>query len=240
MSARRVAHFEAAMGMNRPSVSQQQAKRVPGHKGGAGSRQVVENVDEERGRGGRGGGELQWLGMGDDGMGYGRREKSEGLEQQVMNEMQRRGFDTGMGVDRMLDADGLYQGESRPHRGSSWLRSIYDRISQSGGDNDHLEEEEEGTPIPSRRRKGEYEDPRPLSEPGHTDEWVSEGLKFSAPVATAKKTPKVSRVEGYHRSEVGHVHVHPGSASSASHSHSTTRTARRERELPELPRSTDR
>ena len=183
---------------------------------------------------------MQWLGMGDDGIGYGRREKSEGLEQQVMNEMQRRGFDTGMGVDRMLDADGLCQGERRPHRGSSWLRSVYDRISQSG-DNDHWEEEEEGTPIPSRRRKGKYEDPRPLSEPGHSNEWVSEGLKFSAPAAAAKKTPMVSRVEGYHRSEVGHIYVHPGSASNASHSHShsTTRAAR-ERELPELPGSTDR
>jgi hypothetical protein len=41
MNARLAAYLEAAMGKDRRSVLQQQAVRVPGKKGGTGSRQVV-------------------------------------------------------------------------------------------------------------------------------------------------------------------------------------------------------
>jgi hypothetical protein len=52
--------------------------------------------------------------------------------------------------------------------GSSWLRSVHDRISPSGEGNDHWEEEEEeSAPIPSRHWTGKCEDPRALSESGH-------------------------------------------------------------------------
>jgi hypothetical protein len=54
--------------------------------------EVVEQVDVDVE------GERQWLGLGDDyayGLGYARRERSDGLEEQIEQELQRRGFSLG-------------------------------------------------------------------------------------------------------------------------------------------------
>jgi len=78
------------------------------------------------------GAERQWLGLGDDygyGLGYVTREKSDGLGEQIEKELTKRGYG---GSPRDETEPDLKQGHSRGNR--SWWRSIYDRLSQSGPD----------------------------------------------------------------------------------------------------------
>lgn len=93
---RRVAHYEEAFG--RPRVSHlpginkpegREEKRVPALPAVEVEIEERVEVDIE--------GERQWLGLGDDygyGLGYIRKEKSEGLEAQIERELERRGFTT--------------------------------------------------------------------------------------------------------------------------------------------------
>ena len=89
--ARRALYLEGAFGKPRPSLLAQ-GKGNSRRENGRVEVEVAERVDVDVG------GERQWLGLGDNyiyGLGYARREKSEGLEQQIMKELQRRGFDSG-------------------------------------------------------------------------------------------------------------------------------------------------
>jgi hypothetical protein len=78
------------------------------------------------------GAERQWLGLGENhgyGPGYVTREKSDGLEEQIEKELTKRGY--GAPAKEAIDRD-PEQGHSRGNR--SWWRNIYDRLSQSGPD----------------------------------------------------------------------------------------------------------
>ncbi|KAJ8482614.1 hypothetical protein ONZ51_g5230 [Trametes cubensis] len=106
--------------------------------------------------------ERQWLGVGDDsiyGLGYQskpRRERSDGLEEQIEKELTKRGYGlrskraSGAEYAPVVDADVL--APSHGSRQTSWWRRIYNRLSQSGLDTDV----EQATPSgnygnPSRR-----------------------------------------------------------------------------------------
>jgi hypothetical protein len=89
--ARRAAYLEEAFGKNRPSF-------VPQAKGDHQREprrlevEVAESINVDVG------GERQWLGLGDDyvyGLGYARREKSDGLGQVIEKELERRGLGSG-------------------------------------------------------------------------------------------------------------------------------------------------
>jgi hypothetical protein len=89
----------------------------------------------------------QWLGYGND-YGYGIfREKSDDLETQIGRELERRGYGShipGRGHIKPVEAEDTGH-THQPQR--SWWRSIYNRISQSGPENDNRNL----TPAPSRR-----------------------------------------------------------------------------------------
>jgi hypothetical protein len=95
--ARRTAHLEEAFGKSRPLLppkanphSKKQVSQVM--KQQLLEVQVEQSIDVDVG------GERQWLGIGDDyayGLGYARREKSEMLGEQIVKELQRRGFELG-------------------------------------------------------------------------------------------------------------------------------------------------
>ncbi|KAH9846988.1 DUF300-domain-containing protein [Lenzites betulinus] len=89
--------------------------------------------------------ERAWLGVGDDyvyGLGYQarpRREKSEGLEEQIERELARRGYGlqdkhaSSVQYTPVVDVEGgAAAGHERPQ--ASWWRRVYDRLSQSGPD----------------------------------------------------------------------------------------------------------
>lgn len=95
--------------------------------------------------------ELQWLGLGDDhayGLGFSRRERSVGLEEQIQLELERRGLprimreksrakvnSRGLPEDsRLLLPEGSR--ETRHGKQRSWWRNAYDRISGTSRD-DH-------------------------------------------------------------------------------------------------------
>lgn len=108
MGVRRVVHLESAFGKTRPPNSN--AGSEHGYVSSAARKgrerkeqsrpsemavqvQVEERVSVDVG------GERQWLGLGDNygyGLGYARREKSDGLEEQIERELQRRGYGSGM------------------------------------------------------------------------------------------------------------------------------------------------
>lgn len=155
--ARRVAHLEAALGKTRPSRFGADLGDTKNEKSttNAVEVEVEQRVDVDVS------GERQWLGVGDDygyGLGYSRREKSDGLEEQIERELQRRGYGSRMycldllcsclTVCILLDISGRghigappIDTEVYPQR--SWWRSIYNRLSQSGLPAD----EEERAPV---------------------------------------------------------------------------------------------
>ncbi|KAL1944940.1 hypothetical protein VTO73DRAFT_2560 [Trametes versicolor] len=88
--------------------------------------------------------ERQWLGVGDDyiyGLGYQakpRREKSDGLEEQIDRELAKRGYTlrnkhaSSAQYSPVVDAEAAGHGQ----RQTSWWRRVYNRLSQSGPDVD--------------------------------------------------------------------------------------------------------
>ncbi|KAJ3720117.1 organic solute transporter Ostalpha-domain-containing protein [Lentinula raphanica] len=131
INARRAAHYENAFGparptgtMKEPIIEKQDPLAFPM------VRVEKEYYDDTHGR--------QWLGHGND-YGYGiYREKSDGLEIEFERELERRGYGTQSGrqvhTEYAVDAQGVGH-THQPQR--SWWRSIYNRISQSGPeDND--------------------------------------------------------------------------------------------------------
>ncbi|KAF5351717.1 hypothetical protein D9756_007521 [Leucocoprinus leucothites] len=93
------------------------------------------------------GGEKQWLGTGDN-YGYGlkflRRERSEGLEEQIEKELEKRGYTL-----RNEDDDDM---QSTKHsKQKSWWRSIYNRISHTGHDDSREIEGNLFTNVPPQR-----------------------------------------------------------------------------------------
>ncbi|KAK7029693.1 hypothetical protein VNI00_014391 [Paramarasmius palmivorus] len=157
ISARRQAYYEDAFGRARPSAfapARPDTRNVSArNKEGTFPADVEEltfpsvRVDVESERIVEVGGRRDWLGAGNH-YGYGiYREKSEGLEEQIEQELARRGY--GVGKE---DYD-LGRGHIKPpaeetgHRHNrSWWRSIYNRISQS---TDH-EQDTRLSPPPSR------------------------------------------------------------------------------------------
>ncbi|KAJ3517263.1 hypothetical protein NLJ89_g614 [Agrocybe chaxingu] len=147
--AKRAAHYESAFGRTRPGPGMPLTKAEKEDKTNAKLNDVtfpaVEievdqevEVDIE--------GQQQWLGLGKNDR-YGlnsRRERSEGLQEQIDHELERLGYPT-LGPGRInLKADIDLPPAGRRQR--SWWRSIYDRISQSGPP-------EEGREfVPSKRR----------------------------------------------------------------------------------------
>lgn len=95
-SARRAAHYERAFGQSRPSQPENKAVVDAGAKKSklTPSNDITVNQQVEVDVAG----ERQWLGLGDDygyGLGYFRRERSEGLSVQIEKELQQRGYGAG-------------------------------------------------------------------------------------------------------------------------------------------------
>lgn len=132
---RRAAHYEEAFG--RPRLAYAGPEKTPkgshnlGEKLAAHPALVNQEVQIEVG------GERQWLGTGDDygyGLGYLRRERSEGLAAQIERELGSRGIGLRPSHDEPTP---LNVGHRRNRR--SWWRTVYDRISQTGHEEtDHL------------------------------------------------------------------------------------------------------
>ncbi|KAF9453990.1 DUF300-domain-containing protein [Macrolepiota fuliginosa MF-IS2] len=135
VGAVRAAHYEGIFGKQRPSQLQHDHD-----DGGTDLKQptlpnirveIDENTEVDIG------GEKQWLGTGDD-YGYGlkflRRERSEGLEEQIEKELGKRGY--------TLRGEPVNQ--QHPQQ-KSWWRSIYNRISQTGHDEVHQIEDSKAT-----------------------------------------------------------------------------------------------
>jgi hypothetical protein len=100
-SARRAAHYERAFGQSRPSQIEPKAglegggvKKAKSKPQLSPSKDITVNQQVEV----EVSGERQWLGLGDDygyGLGYFRRERSEGLSVQIEKELQQRGYGAG-------------------------------------------------------------------------------------------------------------------------------------------------
>ncbi|KAG2015794.1 DUF300 domain-containing protein [Coprinopsis cinerea AmutBmut pab1-1] len=142
---RRAAHYEEAFGRPRPSVPPQKAARKSNapkkmqkpRPGEPMDITINQQVEVEVG------GERQWLGIGDDygyGLGYFRRERSEGLSAQIEKELQNRGYSSDS-VQGIQDAVPPERGQPsteqvKRRRSGSWWRNLYDRISQTGHEDD--------------------------------------------------------------------------------------------------------
>ncbi|THH16253.1 hypothetical protein EW146_g4362 [Bondarzewia mesenterica] len=158
--ARRERALEGAFGKSRTQLWRKQEK---GEAGG----QVEVDVEVDRVMMIEG--ERQWLGIGNDyGHGLIKRDRSDGLEEQIEKELSRRGY-AGLEYPQEVEAEAS-EGHVRGRR--SWWRSIYDRVSQSNPDQD----EGRFTPLPKREKRPSwhstreddyralmYEDPPPPS-----------------------------------------------------------------------------
>ncbi|KAJ2931295.1 hypothetical protein H1R20_g5808, partial [Candolleomyces eurysporus] len=140
-SARRAAHYERAFGQSRPSQLENKvkvegvAKKSKLNSKLTPSSDITVNQQVEVDVAG----ERQWLGLGDDygyGLGYFRRERSEGLSVQIEKELQQRGYGANDSVHAVQGSTG--HGSSKPlesaipiRRERSWWRNLYDQISTS-------------------------------------------------------------------------------------------------------------
>ncbi|KAJ2916305.1 hypothetical protein MD484_g4124, partial [Candolleomyces efflorescens] len=132
-SARRAAHYERAFGQSRPSQIEPKAAVEGGVKKAKSKPQlspsnditVNQQVEVDVS------GERQWLGLGDDygyGLGYFRRERSEGLSVQIEKELQQRGYgaDYNNRSDSLLNRIfppsevGSFEGRSRVETDSAY------------------------------------------------------------------------------------------------------------------------
>ncbi|KAF8891733.1 organic solute transporter Ostalpha-domain-containing protein [Infundibulicybe gibba] len=141
LHVKRAAYYEGAFGRPRPSYITG-PKNLAREKPSSGMEvEVEERVEVEVE------GERQWLGLGDNygyGLGYFKRERSDSLEVEIARELQRRGYTNGRGHIRPV-----HEKEStrdKPGRRHSWWRSAYNRISQTGRD------EDEAYSLSARRR----------------------------------------------------------------------------------------
>ncbi|KAE9400698.1 DUF300-domain-containing protein [Gymnopus androsaceus JB14] len=156
INARRVAHYESAFGAPRPSGM---VRREQNEKEDPLAFPMIrverEYYDSTQGR--------QWLGYGND-YGYGvHREKSDDLETQIERELERRGYGSQIpGRGHIKPADTEDTGYTH-QRQKSWWRSIYNRISQSGPEDDS----KNLTPAPSRRASRRKSKPK-SREPSKT------------------------------------------------------------------------
>ncbi|KAJ4483599.1 organic solute transporter Ostalpha-domain-containing protein [Lentinula aciculospora] len=130
INARRVAHYENAFEPTRPpgTVRKEQNEKadpliLPM------IRVEKEYYDDTHGR--------QWLGHGND-YGYGiHREKSDDLEVQIERELERRGYGYQVTTGDLVKPDVAAVDIDYSHQPQkSWWRSIYNRISQSGPEDD--------------------------------------------------------------------------------------------------------
>ncbi|TFK23673.1 DUF300-domain-containing protein [Coprinopsis marcescibilis] len=157
--ARRAAHYEEAFGRSRPPQN---------HPGRAGKKAAIQGKPSPQQRPTDAmdisinqevqvevGGERQWLGVGDDygyGLGYFRRERSEGLGVQIEKELQQIGYSMDSTQSVSDVAAPVHKPPSEHPRGKgqrSWWRNVYDRISQSG----HEEDSGEAALTPSMPRR---------------------------------------------------------------------------------------
>ncbi|KAJ3898333.1 organic solute transporter Ostalpha-domain-containing protein [Lentinula edodes] len=155
INARRVAHYKNAFGLTRPPgpVMKEPNEKVDPLRFPI-IRVEKEYYDDTRGR--------QWLGHGND-YGYGiYREKSDDLEVQIERELERRGYGSqnpcGGHTKPPSDVEDI--GHSHQPR-RSWWQSIYNRISQSGTEDDGVDH----TVVHSRhasQRKSKSRDPSKL------------------------------------------------------------------------------
>lgn len=180
VGARRVAHYEGAFGKPRSQLNGGKMANGSDIRKETNGRKKhtpvpVVRVEVEESAEAEIGEERQWLGLGDNygyGLGKVKREKSDGLEEQIERELQRRGYGSRMSSFPPLlfnlclmnfvrwwkiDISGRGHVGAAPDvetapgghkRQQSWWRSIYNRVSQSGRD----AEEEHLTPVPSKRR----------------------------------------------------------------------------------------
>ncbi|RDB24739.1 hypothetical protein Hypma_007940 [Hypsizygus marmoreus] len=129
LGARRIAHYEEAFG--RPRASRLAQDSDIG-KGDEKRTATLPGVEVEVGEVVDAGEERQWLGLGDNygyGLGYIKREKSDGLQVQIERELERRGYMTNIPGETLApDAD---PGQSQ-RRQPSWWRKIYNRLSEHG------------------------------------------------------------------------------------------------------------
>ncbi|KAJ7594634.1 organic solute transporter Ostalpha-domain-containing protein [Mycena floridula] len=118
--------------------------------------------------------EIQWLGQGDN-YGYGiAREKSEGLEARIEKELDRRGYGNipGRGhIKPAHEADAPAQHQTQ----RSWWRSVYDRISSTG-----YEEQ------PQRKSNHSKQHPRHH----HRDSDATRGLLYEYPYEIEDQPPR--------------------------------------------------
>lgn len=134
---RRAAHYEEAFGRTRLTYAGQEKNPKGSYNLGeklAAHPAVIVEVDQEVQI--EVGGERQWLGTGDDygyGLGYLRRERSEGLAVQIERELGRRGIGLRPSHEPTPLNVGSSDDNSRHQRNRrSWWRTIYDHISQTG------------------------------------------------------------------------------------------------------------
>jgi hypothetical protein len=151
---RRAAHYEEAFGRPRLAYAGPEKNLKGSHNLGEKSAAhpvVTVEVDQEVQT--EVGGERQWLGTGDDygyGLGYLRRERSEGLVAQIERELGRRGIGLRPSHDEPTPLNVGSSDDNARHQRSrrSWWRTIYDRISQTGH-----EETDQLDPYTQRRLK---------------------------------------------------------------------------------------
>ena len=130
---RRAAHYEEAFGRSRLAYAGPEKNLKGSHNLGeelaAHPAVTVEEIEL--------GGERQWLGTGDDygyGLGYLRRERSEGLAVQIDRELGRRGIGLRPSRDEPTPLNVGSSDDNSQHQRNkrSWWRTVYDRISQTG------------------------------------------------------------------------------------------------------------
>lgn len=149
---RRAAHYEEAFGRSRLAYAGQEKNSKGSHNLGeklATHPAVTVEVDQEVQI--EVGGERQWLGTGDDygyGLGYLRRERSEGLAVQIERELGRRGVGLRPSHDEPtpLNVGSSHDNPRHQRNKRSWWRTVYDRISQTG-------HEETDQPAPHAQRR---------------------------------------------------------------------------------------
>ncbi|KAJ3808322.1 organic solute transporter Ostalpha-domain-containing protein [Lentinula aff. lateritia] len=154
INARRVAHYKNAFGLTRPpgTVMKEPNEKVNPLRFPM-IRVEKEYFDDTRGR--------QWLGHGND-YGYGiYREKSDELEVQIERELERRGYGSqnpgGGHTKPPSDMEDI--GHSHQPR-RSWWQSIYNRISQSGTEDNDVHSVVHSRHVSRRKSKS-----RDLSKP---------------------------------------------------------------------------
>ncbi|KAJ7209681.1 organic solute transporter Ostalpha-domain-containing protein, partial [Mycena pura] len=143
IGARRIAHFESAFERPRPS-------NLPTSKAldETGQNDVEKGLLSPSGTPREYVEHTPWLRLPD----YRRREKSEGLEAQIQNELELRGYGSNIPGRGHIGPPPNVDSAPGHKTQRSWWRSMYSRVSQSANE---AEDEEQLTCEPSRRRKSQ-------------------------------------------------------------------------------------